>query len=171
MWCSSGSRLAVLAPRRFRSPASRWAYPHRRAFGTVRSEAELAVLMAEATGGRVRVRSYSTWESMTTPGRGGGDHGETVRGAVTGACSGVRAGGIRHDRRRRVRAAGVGAHCPAHEQGRLAASAGRLGVVHGSLRTMFRSQARAQERGYRDTVASAFFAHASTSGGVSLEPI
>ncbi|KAF0833185.1 DDE family transposase [Ornithinibacter aureus] len=43
-----------------------------------------------------------------------------------------------------------------------------LGVVHGSLRTMFRSLARAQERGYRDTVASACFAHASTSGDVSL---
>lgn len=43
-----------------------------------------------------------------------------------------------------------------------------LGVVHGSLRTMFRSLARAQERGYRDTVASACFEHASTSGDVSL---
>jgi hypothetical protein len=43
-----------------------------------------------------------------------------------------------------------------------------LGVVHGSLRTMFRSLGRAQERGYRDTVASACFEHASTSGDVSL---
>ena len=43
-----------------------------------------------------------------------------------------------------------------------------LGVGHGSLRTMFRSLARAQERGYRDTVASACFEHASTSGDVSL---
>lgn len=43
-----------------------------------------------------------------------------------------------------------------------------LGVVHGSLRTMFRCLARAQERGYRDTVASACFEHASTSGDISL---
>ena len=43
-----------------------------------------------------------------------------------------------------------------------------LGVVHGSLRTMFRSLSRAQERGYRDTVASACFEYASTSGDVSL---
>ena len=43
-----------------------------------------------------------------------------------------------------------------------------LGVAHGSLRTMFRCLARPQERGYRDTVASACFAHACTSGDVSL---
>ena len=43
-----------------------------------------------------------------------------------------------------------------------------LGVEHASLRTMFRCLARAQERGYRDTVASACFEHASTSGDVSL---
>jgi hypothetical protein len=43
-----------------------------------------------------------------------------------------------------------------------------LGVVHGSLRTMFRCLGRAQERGYRDVVASACFEHASTSGDVSL---
>ena len=43
-----------------------------------------------------------------------------------------------------------------------------LGVVHGSLRTMFRSLARAQERGYRDTLAAACFEHASTIGDVSL---
>ena len=43
-----------------------------------------------------------------------------------------------------------------------------IGVEHVSLRTMFRSLARAQERGYRDTVASACFEHASTSGDVSL---
>ena len=43
-----------------------------------------------------------------------------------------------------------------------------LGVEHGSLRTMFRSLARAQERGYRDVIASACFVHASASGDVSL---
>jgi hypothetical protein len=43
-----------------------------------------------------------------------------------------------------------------------------IGVEHGSLRTMFRSLARAQDRGYRDTLAAACFAHASTSGDLSL---
>jgi hypothetical protein len=43
-----------------------------------------------------------------------------------------------------------------------------VGVEHGSLRTMFRSLARAQDRGYRDALAAACFAHASTSGDLSL---
>lgn len=43
-----------------------------------------------------------------------------------------------------------------------------IGIGHASLRTMFRSLARAQERGYRDVVAAACFAHAATSGDVSL---
>ena len=43
-----------------------------------------------------------------------------------------------------------------------------IGVEHGSLRTMFRSLRRCQERGYRDQVATACFAHAATSGDVSL---
>ncbi len=37
-----------------------------------------------------------------------------------------------------------------------------VGVEHASLRTMFRSLARAQERGYRDPLAAACFAHAAT---------
>ncbi|MBK8470605.1 MAG: IS1634 family transposase [Actinomycetales bacterium] len=43
-----------------------------------------------------------------------------------------------------------------------------IGVEHASLRTMFRSLARAQERGYRDVVAAACFTHAAASGDVSL---
>ena len=43
-----------------------------------------------------------------------------------------------------------------------------IGVPHVSLRTMFRSLARVQERGYRDMVASACFTHAAASGDVSL---
>ena len=43
-----------------------------------------------------------------------------------------------------------------------------LGVGHGSLRTMFRSLARAQQRGYRGVVASACFTHAAECGDVSL---
>ena len=43
---------------------------------------------------------------------------------------------------------------------------GEVGVEHASLRTMFRSLARAQERVYRDTLAAACFAPASTRGGL-----
>jgi hypothetical protein len=43
-----------------------------------------------------------------------------------------------------------------------------LGVEHVSLRTMFRSLARCGERGYRDQVAAACFAHASAHGDLTL---
>ena len=43
-----------------------------------------------------------------------------------------------------------------------------IGVAHASLRTMFRSLARAGERGYRDQIATACFAHALKVGDVSL---
>lgn len=43
-----------------------------------------------------------------------------------------------------------------------------LGVPHASLRTMFRSLARCQDRDYRGQVAAACFTHASAHGDVSL---
>ena len=43
-----------------------------------------------------------------------------------------------------------------------------LGVAHASLRTMFRSLGRAAAGGYRDQLADACFAHAATSGDISL---
>jgi len=43
-----------------------------------------------------------------------------------------------------------------------------LGVRHASLRTMFRSLGRAGAGGYRDQLADACFAHAATSGDISL---
>lgn len=43
-----------------------------------------------------------------------------------------------------------------------------LGVEHASLRTMFRSLKRAGVGGYRDQVAAACFGHAATAGDVSL---
>lgn len=43
-----------------------------------------------------------------------------------------------------------------------------LGVDHLSLRTMFRSLARSQERDYRGKIATACFTHALSSGDVSL---
>ncbi len=43
-----------------------------------------------------------------------------------------------------------------------------IGVTSVSLRTMFRSLQRVQERGYRSQVAGACFQHASAQGDVSL---
>ncbi len=43
-----------------------------------------------------------------------------------------------------------------------------LGVEHASLRTMFRCLTRCQERGYRDQVAAACFAHAARHGDLTL---
>lgn len=43
-----------------------------------------------------------------------------------------------------------------------------IGVPHASLRTMFRSLQRAAAGGYRDQIATACFAHAAASGDVSL---
>ena len=43
-----------------------------------------------------------------------------------------------------------------------------IGVEHSSLRTLFRSLARAQKRDYRGQVAAACYEHASTEGDVSL---
>lgn len=43
-----------------------------------------------------------------------------------------------------------------------------LGISHASLRTMFRSLRRAEDRDYRATIASACFAHAVVAGDVSL---
>jgi hypothetical protein len=43
-----------------------------------------------------------------------------------------------------------------------------IGVGSASLRTMFRSLQRAQERDYRGQIAAACFSHAMTHGGVSL---
>jgi len=43
-----------------------------------------------------------------------------------------------------------------------------IGVEHASLRTMFRSLKRCQDRGYRDTLAAACYEHASTAGDLSL---
>jgi hypothetical protein len=43
-----------------------------------------------------------------------------------------------------------------------------LGIPRASLRTMFRSLRRAEDRGYRATIAEACFAHAVVSGDVSL---
>ena len=42
---------------------------------------------------------------------------------------------------------------------------GDLGLESVSVRTLFRSLARAQERGYRESLSGALFEHVTTSGG------
>lgn len=44
----------------------------------------------------------------------------------------------------------------------------QIGVKHASLRTMFRSLARCNQREYRDQIAKACFEHAASSGDVTL---
>ena len=43
-----------------------------------------------------------------------------------------------------------------------------LGLESASVRTLFRSLARAQERGYRESLSGALFEHVTTSGGLAL---
>ena len=45
---------------------------------------------------------------------------------------------------------------------------GDLGLESVSVRTLFRSLARAQERGYRESLSGALFEHVTTSGGLAL---
>ena len=45
---------------------------------------------------------------------------------------------------------------------------GDLGLESASVRTLFRSLARAQERGYRESLSGALFEHVTASGGLAL---
>ncbi|MGO4043527.1 hypothetical protein AB3F22_01550 [Actinomyces johnsonii] len=45
---------------------------------------------------------------------------------------------------------------------------GDLGLEPVSTRTLFRSLARAQERGYRESLSGALFEHVTASGGLAL---
>ena len=141
--------------------------------GTARSEAELAVLMAEA-------------QRRLRPGQGSLDlelEGEDVEGVAErpGVITGKRSALLWHvlstvyDR--------LGFDVLADEAfkqlvlARLIEPTSKadslrvldeVGVEHASLRTLFRSLARSQERDYRSRVASACFTHAASSGDVSL---
>jgi len=138
--------------------------------GTARSEAELAALMAEA---RRRI----------LPGQGSLDldvddaDGTTRPGVITGKTSAILWQVLTHAYAR------LGFDAVADEafaqlvMARIVEPTSKadsvrvldeLGVPHASLRTMFRSLQRAQERDYRDTVAEHCFAHAATDGDLSL---
>ena len=45
---------------------------------------------------------------------------------------------------------------------------GDLGLESVSVRPLFRSLARAQERGYREAICQALFEHVTASGGMAL---
>ena len=138
--------------------------------GTARSEAELAVLMAEAN------RRLRPGQEVLDLGIDG-DPGPGRAGVITGKRSAVLWQVLTSVYARLGFDAIEDAAFAQLVLARIVEPTSKadslrvldeLGVEHGSLRTMFRSLARAQERGYRDVIASACFAHASTSGDVSL---
>jgi hypothetical protein len=138
--------------------------------GTARSEAELAVLMADA---RRRLRPGQ--ESLDLKVDGMQD--ENRPGVITGKRCGVlwRVLATVYDRlgfdvlddvafQQLVLARIVEPTSKADSVRVL----DEIGVTHASLRTMFRSLARAKAGDYRGQIATACFAHAATSGDVSL---
>ena len=138
--------------------------------GTARSEAELAVLVAEA-------------QRRLRPGQESLDLGledrpsRTRTGVITGKRSAVlwrvlieaytRLGfdTLEDDAFREVVLARVIEPTSKADSLRVL---DEVGVAHASLRTIFRMLARAGAGGYRDQVAAACYAHASTAGDLSL---
>ena len=141
--------------------------------GTARSEAELAVLMAEA---RRRLRPGQ--ESLELDGAGlAGRRVARTSGVITGKRSAL----LWHVLTSVYARLGFDALDDAAFQQLVLARIieptskadslrvlEEIGVEHASLRTMFRSLRRAAVGGYRDQVATACFTHAAASGDVSL---
>lgn len=140
--------------------------------GTARSEAELAVLMAEA---RRRLRPGHEALDLDLDEE---DQGESNRsGVITGKRSALpwhvlstvydRLGfdSLSDDAFKELVLARLIEPTSKADSLRVL---DEVGIEHVSLRTMFRSLARAQERDYRSQVAAACFTHAASSGDVSL---
>ena len=141
--------------------------------GTARSEAELAVLMAEA---RRRLRPGQ--EALDLDLRDADGGGESTRsGVITGKRSALlwHALSCVYDRlgfdalgdeafKQLVLARIIEPTSKADSLRVLE----EIGVAPASRRTMFRALARAQNRGYRDQIAAACFDHAASTGDVSL---
>ena len=138
--------------------------------GTARSEAELAVLMAEAMR---RLRPGQ--ESLDLQMVGMPEQGRT--GVITGKRSAL----LWHVLTSVYARLGFDALDDAAFQQLVLARIieptskadslrvlEEVGVAHASLRTMFRSLQRAAMGGYRDQIAAACFTHAAASGDVSL---
>lgn len=141
--------------------------------GTARSEAELAALMTEA---RRRLRPGQ--EPLDLDGVGVKEEGVPQRpGVITGKRSALLwqvlssvydrlgFGVVADDAFKELVLARIVEPTSKADSLRVL---DEIGVEHASLRTMFRSLARAQERDYRGQVAAACFTHAATSGDVSL---
>ncbi len=141
--------------------------------GTARSEAELAVLMAQA---RRRLRPGQEVLDLDLGDEDGAGEASSS-GVITGKRSALlwRVLSTVYDRlgfdvvaddafKELVLARIIEPTSKADSQRVL----DEVGVEHALLRTMFRSLARAQERDYRGQVAAACFTHAASSGDVSL---
>lgn len=140
--------------------------------GTARSEAELAVLMAEA---RRRLRPGQEALDLELDEEHGGQSSRS--GVITGKQSALlwRVSASVYQR--------LGFDVVADEAfqelvlARIIEPTSKadslrvldeVGVAHASLRTMFRALGRAQQRDYRSQIAAACFTHAASSGDVSL---
>lgn len=142
--------------------------------GTARGEAELAVLMAEA---RRRLRPGQDAFDLGIAGLEEAGGLPKRAGVITGKRSAVlwrvlssvydRLGfdAVGDDAFRQLVLARIIEPTSKADSPRVLEE---IGVKHASLRTMFRSLRRCQERGYRDVVAAACFTHAAASGDVSL---
>ena len=142
--------------------------------GTARSEAELAVLMAQA---RQRLRPGQEPLDISIDAIDGQEGVAGRPGVITGKQSALlwRVLSTVYDRigfdvvaddafKELVLARLIEPTSKADSQRVLE----EVGVAHASLRTIFRSLARAQERDYRGQFAAACFTHAASSGDVSL---
>lgn len=138
--------------------------------GTARSEAELAALMAEA---RRRILpgqdsldlDLDDADGMTRPGVVVGKTSAVLWQVLTGAYARLGFDDLADDAFRELVMARIVEPTSKADSVRVL---DELGVPHASLRTMFRSLARTQERDYRGTVAERCFAYAAADGDLSL---
>ncbi len=138
--------------------------------GTARSEAELAVLMAEAKR-RLRPGQESLElevGGMPAPGRSGvitGKRSALLWHVLTNVYARLGFDALDDAAFAQLVLARIIEPTSKADSLRVL---DEIGVEHASLRTMFRSLQRAATGGYRDRVAAACFTHAAASGDVSL---
>ncbi len=138
--------------------------------GTARSEAELAVLVAEAQR-RLRPGQEALdlgLENAPAPTRTGvitSKRSAVLWRVLTEAYTRLGFDAVDDDAFREVALARVIEPTSKADSLRVL---DEVGVAHASLRTVFRMLARAGEGGYRDQVAAACYGHASTAGDLSL---
>ena len=138
--------------------------------GTARSEAELAVLMAEADAGCAPGRSRWTCRCrMSGQGRAGvitAKRSAVLWQVLTTVYARLGFDALGDAAFAQLVLARIVEPTSKADSVRVL---DELGIAHASLRTMFRSLARGPASGdYRDQIATACFAHAAASGDVSL---